>query len=726
MASLRSPTTRLALRSVSYFNGSADPSGLPRTVSFVVSDGALSSSAATRTITVTPVNDAPVVTTSGGTLAYTENQAATTIDPGLAISDIDNVDLAGATVSITANFAAGQDVLGFANQNGISGGWNAATGVLTLSGSSFGCQLPGSPALGHLHQQQRRPEQRSPARSRSSSTTVRSAAAAATRTVTVTPVNDAPVVATSGSALAYAEHQAATAIDPALTVSELDNVDLAGATVSITGNFAAGQDVLGFTDQNGIGGSWNVATGVLTLSGTSSVANYLAALRSVSYFNGSDDPASLSRTVSFVVNDGALSSAAATRSIAVTPVNDAPVISTSGGSLAYIENQAAVAIDPALTVADLDNTNLAGATASISANFVAGQDVLGFTTQNGITGSWNAATGVLSLSGSASVANYQTALRSVSYFNGSDDPSGLSRSVSFVVSDGALSSSAATRTITVTPVNDAPVVTTSGGTLAYTENQAATTIDPGLAISDIDNVDLAGATVSITANFAAGQDVLGFANQNGISGGWDAATGVLTLSGSSSVANYQAALRSVTYTNNSDDPSSLARTVSFIVTDGAISSTAVSRSVTVAAVNDAPVLSGSRECRGHQPERDRQQRHARLRSDRGPPHRCRQRCACRHRGHRRQQYQRRLAVFARWRRVVDCVRHPGRDSRPPARGRCHDLRALRAERELRRAPSRRPDVPRVGSDSRFTPGTTANVSVNGGTTAFSAALPAPA
>jgi len=64
---------------------------------------------------------------------------------------------------------------------------------------------------------------------------------------------------------------------------------------------------------------------------------------------------------------------------------------------------------------------------------------------------------------------------------------------------------------------------------------------------------------------------------------------VLVLSGSSSVANYQAALRSVTYTNNSHAPTTTARTVTFIVNDGAANSVVVSRTITLTAVNDAPV-----------------------------------------------------------------------------------------------------------------------------------------
>ena len=67
----------------------------------------------------------------------------------------------------------------------------------------------------------------------------------------------------------------------------------------------------------------------------------------------------------------------------------------------------------------------------------------------------------------------------------------------------------------------------------------------------------------ITSNLNSGEDELDFTDQNGITGTYDSGTGVLTLTGTSSVANYQAALRSVTYENSSDDPSTATRTVSF-------------------------------------------------------------------------------------------------------------------------------------------------------------------
>src|SRR5262249_31833302 len=152
--------------------------------------------------------------------------------------------------------------------------------------------------------------------------------------------------------------------------------------------------------------------------------------------------------------------------------------------------------------------NLVGATVAIIGGFTVGQDVLGFADQNGITGSFNPATGVLTLSGTAGVALYQAALRSVTYLNSSRNPSTLTRVVTFTVDDGSASNNlgSATRAPPVAAVNDAPVVTASAGVLAYVENQPATAIDAGLALGDVDSPSLVGATVALTTGFAEGQD----------------------------------------------------------------------------------------------------------------------------------------------------------------------------------------------------------------------------
>src|SRR5581483_3620862 len=158
----------------------------------------------------------------------------------------------------------------------------------------------------------------------------------------------------------------------------------------------------------------------------------------------------------------------------------------------------------------------------------------------------------LTLSGSASVADYQTALRSVAFGSSSDDPTSLdsdtTRTVSFTADDGALQSTAGTRDVAVIGVNDAPVVTTSSGSAAYTEGGAAAVVDPGVAVADADNANLAGASVSIgspVTDDALSADTSG----TSISASYDA--GTLTLSGADTVAHYQQVLRTVTFSSSS-------------------------------------------------------------------------------------------------------------------------------------------------------------------------------
>ncbi|WP_242045230.1 hypothetical protein [Anabaena catenula] len=89
-----------------------------RTVQFSVNDGAATSNLPSRNVTITSVNDAPVVTTTSTALSYIEN-ATTAIDPSINVSDLDSANLVSATVRITSGFVSSQDILSFTNQNGI-------------------------------------------------------------------------------------------------------------------------------------------------------------------------------------------------------------------------------------------------------------------------------------------------------------------------------------------------------------------------------------------------------------------------------------------------------------------------------------------------------------------------------------------------------------------------------------------------------------------------------
>ena len=157
-----------------------------------------------------------------------------------------------------------------------------------------------------------------------------------------------------------------------------------------------------------------------------------------------------------------------------------------------------------------------------------------------------------------------------------------------------------TFTVTVGPANaNPPTVSTSGGSLNFLEGSAPAVIDPGVTVGDTDpnNPDIVMATVAITGNYAGAEDVLSFTPQSGISLS-SSTPSSLTFSGSASPAAYQALLQSVTYQDQSNNPSTKNRTVTFSVTSGTAGGTAASdgtryatRTIVVTAVNAAPTLS---------------------------------------------------------------------------------------------------------------------------------------
>ena len=145
------------------------------------------------------------------------------------------------------------------------------------------------------------------------------------------------------------------------------------------------------------------------------------------------------------------------------------------------------------------------------------------------------------------------------------------------MTDGSASNGTSnTATTSLTDAHVAPTVT-AGATATFTGGGPAVTLDGTLAVTDADSGgNLTGATVTISTGFLSG-DTLNFTNQNGITGHYDTTTGILTLTGTASIANYQAALDTITYSFSptNGDPTAagtdLSRSISWTVTDGSAS-----------------------------------------------------------------------------------------------------------------------------------------------------------
>src|SRR4051812_18135106 len=294
-------------------------------------------------------------------------------------------------------------------------------------------------------------------------------------------------------------------------------------------------------------------------------------------------------TFKYKANDGHGDSNVATVDVTIGGIDDPPVVTTSSGATPYTEGAGFTAVDAGVTVTDADSPQLtSGRVAIVDGHNI--NDLLELPTPapGGITGFYDAGTGVLSLSGNTSLSNWQAALRTVRFRSNSDNPF-PTKKLDFKVGDGNSDSAVSTKTISVTAVNDAPQVATTSGTADYVEDSPPVAVDPSFDVSDPDSEQLQGATVSITGNFSSADgDTLNFTDQNGITHTYSSGTGVLTLTGAAGPSDYQNAIQSITFSNASNNPSTATRTVSFKVNDGALDSNTATRDVTVARHNDSP------------------------------------------------------------------------------------------------------------------------------------------
>ena len=281
------------------------------------------------------------------------------------------------------------------------------------------------------------------------------------------------------TAIDYTENDGAVQINNGFNFADVDDSNLESAAITISGNYANGEDVLTFVDTANITGVWDSATGTLTLTGTDSLANYEVALRSITYTNTSDDPSTLTRTVSFTVNDGDENSNVSTRDINVTAGNDAPVISVTGDSPTWTESgpvdlfsgASVDLVEAADNVASLvftvdgladgsdERLILDGESFELTDLVTGTSDSRGYDVAVSVSGT--TATVTISKSGGFSSSDAQTLINAIAYDNQSDAPSGTTRTVTFqsINEDAATNqttSDGTTSIVTMSGVNDAP------------------------------------------------------------------------------------------------------------------------------------------------------------------------------------------------------------------------------------------------------------------------------
>jgi large repetitive protein len=553
------------LRSVSFVNTSDAPTTSLRQINYDVFDGFLSSTFQ-QSLAVVATNDAPTVSLLGNTVTSVEQSVTNQLFDLSTIADVDNTSLSSLELRISSASLDANDQLLFINQNGITGVFDNSTKVLTLSGTAslttYQAALQSVQYINYAD---------NPATSKTFQLRVNDGSdwsVTSSRTISLTAVNDAPII--TGN----------------LVVAHL------GST-----NYVLASANLGVTDADGNSTSAYVFT-VTTNPLTTRIAlstNLTVAITSFTAAQLNAGQVVLVRTASTITNDVfnvRVSDGSANSAIATVVVNYPS--SSSVVNMAYTAPAAAfVENGPAINVFGSANVTNTGSQISdiqvrVLGGFQNGTDRLSYTVSGTTTRVTN---GVISITGSQTTSQLNAILSSITFDSTSDAPTAAARQFVLTLSTSAGAVYTTVSSVSVTPVNDLASVLVSG-LASYTEQSAPVAALNTSTISDLDNASLSGLQVRISAATLQSADRLTYSFSSGIVGQWDQGTGTLTLSGNATVANYQAALRSVLFSSTSDAPTTN-KTLEVRVADANGYGLWASTNLAITAVNDAPQISGS-------------------------------------------------------------------------------------------------------------------------------------
>jgi hypothetical protein len=424
-----------------------------------------------------------------------------------------------------------------------------------------------------------------------------------------------PVLSNVATSASYAAGAAPTTLSSGTTVSDPESANLVSGTGSISsGTFLAGDTLAAATTGTSITASYNTSTGVLSLTGSDTLAHYQQVLDSVSYSSSSQDPtnsgADPSRTVSWAVNDGTLNSATQTTAINITGGPATASLFSPSATPGTVTVNDPNAVDLGIKFQASTNGTIAGIRfykgpqntgTHIGDLWTTSGNLLASATFTNETASgWqqvNFSSPVSITSGTTYIASYQTNVGEYSadnnYFanavtNGPlTAPSSASSGGNGVYAYGS-SNLFPTNTFnaanywvdvvfrpgaTQTP----PVLSNVATSASYAAGAAPTTLSSGTTVSDPESANLVSGTGSISSGtFLAGDTLAAATTGTSITASYNTSTGVLSLTGSDTLAHYQQVLDSVSYSSSSQDPTNSgadpSRTVSWAVNDGTLNS----------------------------------------------------------------------------------------------------------------------------------------------------------
>lgn len=288
---------------------------------------------------------------------------------------------------------------------------------------------------------------------------------------------DAPVLSDiEKESIRYEKGSGERTITEKISIKDDDSRVLRAATITITEGYHPNEDRLRFKRPQGILSNWNESTGTLTFYGYGMVSTYEHILRSIKYENLNNlNPAEDTRIISFTVSDGSESNSVSRNiEMAAVAADKSPVLSgIETTTLNYCVSADNIGITQSITISDENDDQLNSAIIRIAQGYRGGADLLRFNNTNRITGNWDPNSGILELTGDASIEGYTEALRSIRFENADNETPTGTRNISFVVDDGRNESNSVSRNIQVASTPDVEITG-----LAHAYNKQSTTWVP--------------------------------------------------------------------------------------------------------------------------------------------------------------------------------------------------------------------------------------------------------
>ena len=183
-----------------------------------------------------------------------------------------------------------------------------------------------------------------------------------------------------------------------------------------------------------------------------------------------------------------------------------PVIGGAGNTVSATNLASPVAVDSKLTLADTSSATLTSAKVSITPATLLAGDVLAATSQGGVSVQYSELTGVLTLSGAASLAVYQAILDSVTFQATTIDNNSSTRTIdwqAFVSIAGGQNESSAVATTTVNVAPAIPYwINPAGGSFNVAANRSTDDVPDASKQPVIGAIDGANDSYTVTSSEA--------------------------------------------------------------------------------------------------------------------------------------------------------------------------------------------------------------------------------